>query len=85
MSLSSEYRSYIHSEAWKARRLRIIRRDGYQCRVCGARSGLQVHHVRYGRPLGSESDADLTTLCFWCHLVVTWWLRVRRLWRWMWA
>ncbi len=76
------YRIYIHSPAWQVRRERAIQRAGGRCQVCGARKRLQVHHVSYAN-LGHERDEDLTVLCWACHSVVTWWLRVRRLWRWL--
>ena len=78
------YRIYIHSPAWKARRERAIRRAGNRCQVCGERKRLQVHHVSYAN-LGHELDEDLTVMCFGCHFAVTWWLRLRRFWRWLWS
>jgi hypothetical protein len=46
--------------------VRILRRDRRRCRDCGGRA-TDVHHLWYGRPLGSEPDGALVALCAWCH------------------
>jgi len=51
-------------------RERVIRRDGFRCRACGANSRLLVHH----RATDNE-EPTLITLCIQCHV------RVHR-WRW---
>jgi 5-methylcytosine-specific restriction endonuclease McrA len=80
---SPQYLGYMRSQEWRNRRQRALARAGYRCQVCGGKSGLQVHHVSYAN-LGHEQDEDLTVLCSDCHVVVTWWLRFRRWWRWFW-
>lgn len=47
-------------------RIRVIWRDKAMCRKCGARKGLQVHHLSYAR-LGHESFDDLICVCKKCH------------------
>lgn len=62
-----------YPDDWSDRRERVLRRDGYRCRKCGARgtqSGgsatLHVHHVD-----GASPDlSNLVTLCAACHAVV---------------
>jgi hypothetical protein len=51
-------------------RERVVRRDGFRCRACGANSRLLVHH----RATDNE-EHTLITLCIRCHV------RVHR-WRW---
>jgi hypothetical protein len=51
-------------------RERVVRRDGFRCRACGASLRLLVHH----RAIDSE-ERSLITLCIRCHI------RVHR-WRW---
>lgn len=56
-------------------RLRILERDNNQCRICGIRVGLEVHHIE-----GEFADAlpevyndlkNLITLCHHCHAGIT--------------
>jgi 5-methylcytosine-specific restriction endonuclease McrA len=60
---------YIKSKKWRKRRIQILKRDGFKCRLCNADANdtlLQVHHSTYDR-LGNEDDLDLITLCEECH------------------
>lgn len=61
------YTAYINSPAWRAIRARAIFRDGAQCRLCGSRQKLEVHHLTYIRFGGEELPGDLITLCEACH------------------
>jgi HNH endonuclease len=60
------YEEYLATMWWAWRRGRTLRQDGYRCRRCGTRKGLQVHHLSY-KHLGDEPDEDLVTLCRECH------------------
>jgi len=59
----------------KTLRMRVLKRDGYCCRVCGRSPDdhvdieLHVHHVRpWGRGFGGLTEEDnLITLCNTCH------------------
>lgn len=67
----TDYKTYIQSEAWKAKAKQRLEVDNYKCVMCGAEgtqwNGLQCHHMNYKR-LGSENvDTDLVTLCDCCH------------------
>lgn len=57
---------YLHTPHWTALRERILRRDGKACASCGAKRGLDVHHVVYGN-LFKEQPEELVTLCRRCH------------------
>src|SRR5262245_22264374 len=54
-------------------RARVLKRDGYRCRLCGERPAdnvhitLHVHHVRMWSRGGLTEDANLITLCQTCH------------------
>jgi 5-methylcytosine-specific restriction endonuclease McrA len=61
------YADYLDSEHWKARSNLARERDGRQCRDCGSKQNLNVHHLTYDR-LGEERLDDLITLCRGCHL-----------------
>lgn len=67
----TDYKTYIQSEAWKAKAKQRLVIDGYRCVMCGAEgtpwNSLQCHHMNY-KHLGSEDvDVDIVTLCDCCH------------------
>ena len=45
----------------------VYRRDGYQCALCSAVEGLQIHHVVKRSQGGSDFPDNLITLCWRCH------------------
>ena len=57
----------------KKQRMRVIKRDGFKCRVCGRRSvdctdiELHVHHIKPWANRGVTDDENLITLCSTCH------------------
>lgn len=51
---------------WDERRRAVFRRDDFTCQKCGARSGLQCHHLESG-PSRSHAIDKLITLCESCH------------------
>ncbi len=61
------YQDYLDSAEWKQRRIRILIRDEFQCRICGTGKQLRIHHIRYPEEWGMESDEDLITVCDSCH------------------
>jgi 5-methylcytosine-specific restriction endonuclease McrA len=60
------------STAWKALRLRALMRDGYTCRMCGARA-TEVDHIRELTPENIRDVSislnldNLQSLCHDCH------------------
>ena len=60
-----KYRSYLNSDAWKAKRAQVLKAAGGKCRRCGARA-TEVHHETYKR-IFNERLSDLTALCRGCH------------------
>lgn len=54
---------------WKALRLEVLRRDGFQCRQCGARGRLEVDHIApvRDRPDLAYALDNLQSLCPSCH------------------
>lgn len=62
-----DYRKYLKSPEWAAKRIQIIVRDNRQCQHCRVGGKyLQVHHKTYDR-FGAELLTDLITLCPTCH------------------
>jgi hypothetical protein len=76
MTSKADYRRYLQSPEWWARRARRLEVAGHQCEFreyvadhkgyyrkrCTATADLQVHHLAYDR-LGAERDSDLEVLC----------------------
>jgi hypothetical protein len=56
-------RPSLDKAAWQRTRAAVRRRDGNRCVVCGATSGLSVHHIVKAREGGSDAMDNLVTLC----------------------
>lgn len=52
---------------WRGLRAQALLRDGRACVRCGAVTGLAVHHVVAKHAGGTDTLANLTTLCAGCH------------------
>lgn len=62
-----DYREYLRSPEWLARRQWKLDEAEGRCQICNAGGdGLEVHHRTYER-LGRERQADLVVLCPGCH------------------
>ena len=48
----------------------VFRRDGWQCRHCKNRNGLNRHHVIFRSQQGTDELNNLITLCWQCHRAV---------------
>ena len=58
--------AHYRTADWKARRLRILRRDAFVCQVCHRVVYGQAAHVDHIVPLeegGTDDDLNLQTLC----------------------
>lgn len=64
------YRKKLLDPRWQKKRLKVLERDDWACKSCGAKKRtLHVHHLGYaasGNPWDVE-DVDLVTLCDQCH------------------
>jgi 5-methylcytosine-specific restriction endonuclease McrA len=56
----------LDPEFYEQLRKQVLRRDGWQCQVCGSRQNLQVHHKQLRSQQGDD-DSNLITLCAGCH------------------
>lgn len=68
--MKSSYGEKLRSPKWQKRRLEILNRDNFSCRLCGDKeSQLHVHHLRYekGADPWDYSDISLVTVCENCH------------------
>jgi hypothetical protein len=64
------YSEKLKDPRWQRKRLEVMQRDDFTCRLCGnAEKTLNVHHCNYGK--GKEPwdypDSNLVTLCEDCH------------------
>jgi phage terminase large subunit GpA-like protein len=63
------YRQYMQSEQWARVKAAYYARHRQQCRACGSKQHIDLHHRSYDR-MGYETDRDLVPLCESCHAVV---------------
>lgn len=65
-----DYKELLLDPRWQKKRLEILQRDGWSCRICSDKTTtLHVHHRRYKRnanPWDYDGE-DLVTLCAYCH------------------
>jgi 5-methylcytosine-specific restriction endonuclease McrA len=64
---SADYRIYLRSPEWRAKKTEVFRRAGYMCEYCESNPAVQVHHLRYPARWGDESLDDLQAVCRECH------------------
>jgi len=59
----------LRDPRWPALRLKVLRRDNWQCAKCGARGRLEVDHIERveKRPDLAFEEANLQTLCGFHH------------------
>lgn len=64
------YGEQLKSPHWQAKRLRILERDKFTCKMCGSKEKtLHVHHGYYEsrKKVWEYEDSTLHTLCEDCH------------------
>lgn len=67
------YLELLKDPRWQKKRLEIMKRDEFRCRLClDTKTSLQVHHKHYvyGKEPWEYPNEDLVTLCEECHLLV---------------
>lgn len=65
---SPEYKKYLCSPEWMQIRERILCRDAFQCRMCGEKDNLHVHHIHGRYRFHEENHPEcLMVLCDRCH------------------
>ena len=69
----SEYFELLKHPNWQRKRLEILQRDDFQCRLCSDKNTtLNVHHLKYlpERKPWEYENKDLITLCEDCHHLI---------------
>jgi 5-methylcytosine-specific restriction endonuclease McrA len=61
-----EHEEYLHSDKWKAIRLKVLKRDNHLCQVCLDYPATEVHHLNYIN-WKNELMTDLLSVCRDCH------------------
>ncbi len=63
----------LKRKAWQSVRHAVLERDGWQCRECGSRKRLEVHHVKRvaDHPELAFDPANCITLCTTHHTIQT--------------
>lgn len=63
------YSEKLRNPQWQKKRLEIMQRDNFTCRLCGdTETTLNVHHTEYSKWNPWDVDSDtLFTLCEHCH------------------
>lgn len=67
------YEEYMRSDLWRTKREQRLIIDRHECRTCGCKERLEVHHKpdSYAKLPNESVEDDLTTLCVWCHDLIT--------------
>lgn len=72
------YLAYLSSPKWRRIRSKVLRRDNWRCRSCGAKAA-QVHHVTYDKATMDGQDLSrLLSVCHACHEATTFTVDGRR-------
>ena len=65
----SNYSTKLKDPRWQKKRLQIMNRDKFKCKLCGdEETTLNVHHIEYtAEHIWDEPKENLITLCEHCH------------------
>jgi hypothetical protein len=65
---NKSYSEKLRDPRWQKKRLEILQRDNFKCRICNdTESELQVHHLSYANDPWEIDNWYLVTLCKDCH------------------
>jgi hypothetical protein len=73
--VSQGYNLHFTERKWKKQAARVLRRDNYQCQLCGSNKKLNAHHIIPWRVEHNDKMSNLITLCDSCHgrVEYKWW------------
>lgn len=66
------YKEKLKLPAWQKKRLEILQRDNWECKLCGEKNkNLHVHHINYIYQANPEDHPNhwLITICEDCHII----------------
>ncbi len=62
------YSEKLKDPRWQKKRLEILKRDEFACKICGdTKSTLHIHHIAYSNNPWETENRLLITLCEYCH------------------
>lgn len=59
--------SRLDRASYETLRERVLRRDGWRCRLCGTMLNLEVHHRQFRSHSGNDAEENLIAVCVACH------------------
>lgn len=71
--MNTSYSELLKHPKWQKKRLQILERDDFKCRICNDQeTTLHVHHLKYiyNHKPWEYANEDLLTLCKDCHTVI---------------
>lgn len=72
-TFNKNYSKKLQDPRWQQKRLRVLERDNFSCKLCGsAKTTLDVHHHLYesGKDPWEYNDDVLDTYCRKCHGII---------------
>lgn len=66
------YKQQLLDPRWQKKRLEILERDNFECKLCyDPGTTLHIHHIKYRKCLAWEYENDeLITYCKHCHSII---------------
>ena len=61
-----KYQEYLQSDHWKDLRRMKLEQSGRECKICGSKKDIEVHHLQYHN-IYDVCLGDLLVLCRYCH------------------
>jgi len=61
-----QHNDYLKTDAWRAKRAKVLKRDGNLCQACLENAATQVHHLSY-KNWQEEPLFELVSICEPCH------------------
>jgi hypothetical protein len=62
-----KYLEYLASDAWKQKRVLVLKRDLGLCQKCKTNPAREIHHIKYDNLFNEPLD-DLISFCKACHI-----------------
>jgi hypothetical protein len=67
----ANYQKLLLDPRWQKKRLQILERDEWTCRMCGCTEyTLHIHHEKYANEPWNVDDNFLKTVCKYCHTIL---------------
>lgn len=65
------YVEKLQDPRWQKKRLEILERDRWTCRLCNdTKTTLHIHHIKYSKEPWDAENKDLVCYCKHCHSII---------------